>query len=228
MGLNKSKGNMYDFVTHTWNTIKGRCYHDCSYCYMKRWGNLKPVRFDEKELNTNLGNNNFIFVGSSNDMFAENIPANWISDTLEHCNRYNNRYLFQTKNPYGAFSCPVDFPRKSILCVTIETNRYYKNIMNNSPQPVFRYNDFLKIDDSIEKFITMEPILDFDPAEMIEWIKKLNVTQVNIGADTGNNNLPEPSAVRIRAFIRNLKKHTNVVLKNNLGRLVKLNEVTAD
>lgn len=29
---------MYDFVTHTWNTIKGECPHDCSYCYMKKWG----------------------------------------------------------------------------------------------------------------------------------------------------------------------------------------------
>lgn len=28
MGLNISKGNMYEFVTHTWNIIKGKCYHD--------------------------------------------------------------------------------------------------------------------------------------------------------------------------------------------------------
>jgi len=73
---------MYEFVTHTWNTVKGECYHDCSYCYMKRWGKLNPVRFDEKELKTDLGSGNFIFVGSSCDMWAENIPDKWIFKTL--------------------------------------------------------------------------------------------------------------------------------------------------
>ena len=55
MALNKSAGNMYDFVTHTWNTVKGLCPHGCSYCYMKRWGTQNPVRFDAKELRTDLG-----------------------------------------------------------------------------------------------------------------------------------------------------------------------------
>jgi len=30
MSLNISKGNMYEFITHTWNTIKCECNHDCS------------------------------------------------------------------------------------------------------------------------------------------------------------------------------------------------------
>ena len=33
MSLNESKGNMYSWVTHTWNTIKGECPHGCTYCY---------------------------------------------------------------------------------------------------------------------------------------------------------------------------------------------------
>lgn len=33
MALTKSRGNMYPFVTHTWNAIKGICFHDCPYCY---------------------------------------------------------------------------------------------------------------------------------------------------------------------------------------------------
>lgn len=36
MGLNKAGGEMYEFVTHTWNTVKGDCFHNCRYCYMKR------------------------------------------------------------------------------------------------------------------------------------------------------------------------------------------------
>ena len=41
---------MYPWVTHTWNVIKGKCPHDCSYCYMKRFPQGE-LRFDEKELN---------------------------------------------------------------------------------------------------------------------------------------------------------------------------------
>ena len=52
---------MYNFITHTWNTIKGECPHGCSYCYMKRWGKQSSLHFDEKELKTDLGKNNFIF-----------------------------------------------------------------------------------------------------------------------------------------------------------------------
>ena len=114
MALNKSKGNMYEFVTHTWNTVKGACPHDCSYCYMK--GIAKrfckpqlPIHFDEKELKTNLGEGNFIFVGSSNDLFAKNIPAEWVLKTFDYCDKFNNRYFFQSKNPKG-FSLLLKHP----------------------------------------------------------------------------------------------------------------------
>ena len=96
MGLNKQSGNMYPFVTHTWNPIRGRCPHQCYYCYMKHFkvGNL---RLEEKELQINLGNSNFIFVGSSTDMWAADVASEWIRRVLEHTNKYNNTYLFQTK-----------------------------------------------------------------------------------------------------------------------------------
>ena len=73
--IREAKGNMYEFVSHTWNPIKGKCYHGCSYCYMDK---LSPkrgeARLDAGELaNACLGSGNFIFVGSSIDMFAQDI-----------------------------------------------------------------------------------------------------------------------------------------------------------
>ena len=32
MSLNKSKGNMYPWLTHTWNPLAGECPHKCTYC----------------------------------------------------------------------------------------------------------------------------------------------------------------------------------------------------
>lgn len=124
--LNESKGNMYNFVTHTWNTVKGACPHDCSYCYMKRFGNQKPVRFDEKELKTDLGQGNFIFVGSSCDLFAESIPKKWINATLLQCYCYDNKYLFQSKNPERMALSLIDHfpdPLYSESIVVCTTNR---------------------------------------------------------------------------------------------------------
>ena len=92
MGLNLSKGDMYKFVNYTWNPIKGKCLHDCSYCYMKQINpNANPPRLAEYELNTDLGCGRSIFIGSSTDMFAEDIPSEWIARVLDYC--YQNRTM---------------------------------------------------------------------------------------------------------------------------------------
>lgn len=214
MGLNKSKGNMYEFVTHTWNTVKGKCFHDCVYCYMKRWGELNPVRFDEKELKTDLGSGNFIFVGSSCDMWAQDIPEDWIFKTLCHCNKFDNNYLFQTKNPYNIRRILIP---KSHVCITLETNRHYSEIMKNSPSPEQRVEQIKLIRHPL--YITIEPIIDFDLPEFVEMIKSCNPIQVNIGADSGNNNLPEPSKEKIKELVSELQKFTTIHNKRNLNRL---------
>lgn len=220
--LNESKGNMYDFVTHTWNTIKGECFHDCSYCYMKRWGKLNPVRFDNKELKTNLGSGNFIFVGSSCDMFAENIPDEWITKTLHHCQNSDNKYLFQTKNPDRILdyidACVIT--DKSVLCTTIESNREYPEIQRKSPSVVNRALQMNEVSKIIKTYVTIEPIMDFDLDEMVKLISICNPVQVNIGADSGNNNLPEPPKEKILNLIEELKKFTIINNKSNLKRLL--------
>ncbi len=216
MGLNKAQGNMYDFVTHTWNTVKGICPHGCIYCYMKRRGNLKSVRFDEKELKTGLGAGNFIFVGSSCDMFAEEINADWITQTLNHCKRFDNQYLFQSKNP-GRMN-QFSLPPKSIVCTTIETNRHYPEVMKNSPAPIQRAIDISK--SIYPKYITIEPILDFDLEPFVELIKMCKPVQVNIGADSGGNKLPEPDTEKIAKLILELKVFTAIKQKANLARLI--------
>lgn len=215
---------MYEFVTHTFNIIKGKCPHDCSYCYMHRWGKQSELHFDEKELKTNLGKDNFIFVGSSCDMFAQDIPQLWIDETLQHCRKFDdNQYLFQTKNPNRLLQMTERFyfPTASVVCTTIETNRFIPEIMNQSPNPEHRADAMNKLYYSdFTTYVTIEPIMDFDLKEMLELVTSCHPTQVNIGADSGNNHLPEPDKYKLLEFMDELKKYITVVKKTNLNRLL--------
>jgi hypothetical protein len=199
MPLNKAKGNMYGFITHTWNPIRGECPHDCSYCYMKgirkRFGNPGPIRLVEKELKTNLGKGNFIFVGNTTDMFVADVLVPDVAAVINHVLKYpNNRYLFQSKNTFNLGIYEKHLPENSVLCTTIETNREYYPIMGEAPLPIMRACYFAYLPAYFEKHVTIEPIMDFDLPEFVKMIKKCAPAQVNIGADSGRNGLPEPPA----------------------------------
>ena len=212
---------MYPWVTHTWNVVKGKCPHDCSYCYMHRWGNQKPVRFDDKELLSDLGQKNTIFIGSSCDLFANDIPHEWIAKTIARCLDFDNTYLFQSKNPERFSDYFNHLYTDTKFCTTIETNRVYHKFRGNTPGAKDRAY-FLR-EWPFERYITIEPIMDFDLDEMIEIIKMCEPKQVNIGADSGHNNLPEPPASKIRQLISALSEFTIIDQKRNLTRI--LNQV---
>ena len=214
---------MYDWITHTWNPIKGECPHGCTYCYMKRWGKQKPLRLDESEFKTDLGSGNTIFVGSSCDMFAEDVPPEWAFRVLDYCEKYpENTYLFQTKNTraYHQYAVAIASIDRFVLCTTIETNRWYGDIMGSCSLPRIRAYDFSLIPHR-DKYVTIEPIMDFDLDEMVAIIKQCEPIQVNIGADSGHNNLPEPSYEKVMQLVAELEKFTVIAKKKNLNRLLK-------
>ncbi len=220
MPLRKQKGNMYSFVTHTWNPIKGRCPHECEYCYMRQWGEQPPLHLDEKELRTDLGQGNFIFVGSSCDMWAESIPGEWICSTIDRCHDFDNTYLFQSKNPKRFFHGLM--PEKTIFGTTIETNRLYKQ-MGKTPTPVLRADGIRHLSSEGKRvMITIEPILDFDLKEVVLLIANAQPEWVNIGADSRGHKLPEPSGDKVRELIEALEEFTEVKQKRNLDRLMRV------
>jgi len=219
MGLNKQKGNMYPFVSHTFNVIKGKCPHDCSYCYCKRYyiSGLRPqpeLHFDEKELKVDLGEGNFIFVGSSCDMWAERIPSAWIELILEKCQAHPNRYLFQSKNPERFHSYCVAFPLRSVFGTTIESNRSEVGL---APLPYFRYKAMREMPG--HKMVSIEPVMDFDLYTMVKWIQEIAPDFVSVGADSKGHHLPEPSPDKLNKLIEELSKFTEVKVKSNLKRL---------
>lgn len=222
MGLNKQRGNMYPFVTHTYNTVKGKCPHNCSYCYMKRFPQ-KNTRFDESELKTNLGSRNTIFVGSSCDMWAWDIPQECIEKTLAHCKYYyRNKYLFQSKNPQRFTKFYGQFPKNTILGTTIETNRYkVAEKYSEAPSTFERYMSISDIckEDGCPVMVSIEPIMDFDLKKFLGWFYDIEPEFVSIGADSKNHNLPEPNIDKINDLISELRTFTEVKVKPNLKRL---------
>ena len=222
--LNKSKGNMYPDAT--WNPVKGKCPHDCAYCYMKKWGEQPALHFDASELNTNLGQGNSVFVGSSCDMWADEIHSSWICQTLWHCAKYpKNKYLFQSKNPqrFGDFleDTPTPLKIKIILGTTIETNRIYPE-MGKTPSPKNRVSWMHSVSDKFETMVTVEPIMDFDVSVLRNLILVVRPKWVNIGANTNHSvKLPEPKPEKIEDLILVLNEFTEVKIKNNLKRLYK-------
>jgi DNA repair photolyase len=187
---------------------------------MKRWGKLNPIRFDAKELKTDLGQGNTIFVGNTNDMFAIEIDDNWIRDTLNYCSKFDNIYIFQSKNTFNLNRFIDYFPNKIILGTTLETNRRdLLEEISRAPSPQGRLAWFERI--NRKKFITVEPIMDFDLELFAEMIIEAKPNFVNIGADSNKkNNLPEPRWIKVLNLIDLLKKSgIGIRSKSNLKRL---------
>lgn len=224
MGLNISKGDMYKFIDYTWNPIKGKCLHDCSYCYMKQISPYaKEPRLAEYELTTDLGNGKKIFIGSSTDMFAENIPSEWITRVLNYCFQNHNAekpntYLLQSKNP-KRFLEFINHPimKRVRFCTTIETNRFYPEIMNNAPKIEERVEAMEEIaKQGFPLLVTAEPLMQFDLEEMVALIKRCNPKWVNIGRNSCKSVvLLEPTEKEAQQLIAELKEFTKVYVKSN-------------
>ena len=226
MPLKKSAGNMYSWITHTWGPVTGQCGHGCAYCYVPRIARRFSLRQSaprliERELKTDLGSGNRVFVCSGCDLFHEDIPWDWIRQITGHASRYpGNTYLWHTKNPGRALEFPQQmFPPDSILCAAIETNRHYP-CMGKTLDPFERIAGLSLWEQ--RKTVTVEPILDFDGSAdgFARLILIGKPEQVNIGADSGHNGLPEPPQEKVEELIELLAPHTKVHMKKNLRRLL--------
>lgn len=234
--MNKSKGNMYNFRNelYTTNPIKGGCSHDCLYCYMKpiqcRYHHDLTLRLDSKELKTNMGKNRFIFLGSSTDMFAADVPSKWIEATFDHlCEYPDNEYLLQSKNParfleFVNHKLYADLKDKLIFCTTMESDIDHKDV-STAPLIAERAAAMQKISSlGYKTMITVEPIMKFSEASIFaNLLASVNPVQVNIGANSNRQvKLIEPTKEEILSIIKELEnRNITVHQKDNLGRLLK-------
>jgi len=227
MPLNKSKGNMYSWVTHTHSHLAGACPHGCSYCYVQKMCRTDKYkgepRLIKSELDINYGSGKTIFIEHMSDMFAHGIKDEWVGRILTHCKLFpGNNYVFQTKDPERAFDWfwkQAVFPKKFIMGTTIETDRLTQGcapLTSSRSKWIRAFREY-----GARTFITIEPIMDFEVSVLSEWVIRDSPDFINIGADSKGCSLSEPAKEKILQLIENIKSAgIEIKQKPNLGRLI--------
>lgn len=224
---NRSNGRkMFNIVTKTWNPITG-CLHFCTYCWARKLATTKLKNshrykggfnpsLNKGEFRAKFREGDFIFVSDMGDLFGDFVPREWISRVIEHIKQFpKSFFLFLTKNPDRYEKFLDVMPKNVILGATIETNRdlaYLENIVSRASLPSIRYLAMKKLDWD-KKFISIEPILDFDFEVFSKWIKEIFPFMVYAGYDNYDNKLPEPPLRKTLALFEVLSKMTFVVRK---------------
>jgi protein gp37 len=201
----------------TWNPVIG-CLHGCSYCWAKRFAlerlsNTEKYKdgfapkLAENELNKRF-RNQFVFVSDMGDLFGEWAPKEWILRVIEATrNSQSSDFLFLSKNP-GRYKEFVHLFRKNIvLGATIETNRSYD--FSKAPPVAERGRAMIDLQYD-RKYLSIEPILDFDLEIFAKWIADIAPIQVALGYDNWNNRLPEPPLAKTKQLIDRLNGFTEV------------------
>jgi hypothetical protein len=216
-------GNMYN-NTKTWNPFVGCKYH-CLYCESSFQRQLKRVarhigceacyiyepHYHSERLNR-IPSAPTVFVYGTGDITFCNphFVRKTFSAIDEHKPQLEKTYYFQSKNP-SCFNQYLDWFRqnedKVILLTTLETNRPYLGI-SAAPPPEKRFRDFLELDYS-RKVVTIEPVMDFDLYEFLDWIFQLSeqgtLEYVWFGFDSKNCGLPEPTIDNAQKFVNALQ-----------------------
>ncbi len=207
----------------TWNPFTG-CHFQCTYCWARKLAETKlkrsypngfipcthPDRFSKR-----FKPSDFVFVCDMGDIsFAP--PLVW-KVVADHLYQYpDTTFLLCTKSPH-IFSHSVPWGNLLFGC-TIETNRHYPKI-SKAPPVHERYKQMALIYG--RKFLSIEPVMDFDLNNFVQWVINIKPEIVEIGADNYRCGLPEPSPQKLAKFLVELRDYVPTVIeKDGLNRLL--------
>jgi len=222
----KSKGKMFNLVTETWNPVTG-CLYQCKYCWARALATtklknshryikgFKPM-LNEVEFRKKFKEGDFVFVSDMGDLFGSFIPSDWIRKVLDHIRHFPEAlFLFLTKNPLRYEDFLLEMPENAILGATIETNsdqRLEKQKISGAPIVTERYLAMKKLEWD-KKFISIEPILEFDLETFSKWIRDIFPFLVYVGYDNYNHNLAEPLMSKTMNLIDSINNDILVIKK---------------
>jgi hypothetical protein len=243
-----SNQTMYEENVYFPDVFKG-CKNDCVYCRpsfqrqakrqkqrCEKCYTFEPHFHPERLLKKSPATikDQFVFFPKGGDpWFASEYELECMLQYIR--NNPQTTFLMQTKLP-GLFSRKVFYneqntiPSNLILGITLETNRdwflaskyrYYSQI-SKAMNPSFRAVIFRDIPHN-RKFVTIEPILQFDFRELIEKIdaifwcaKVIEPRVIYVGYDTKKCNLPEPTLAETMQLITRLEEKGFTVRRKTL------------
>jgi len=145
--------------------------------------------------------------------------------------KYHPETLFylQSKNPELAFSqpglTPLIFPNNLVLGTTIESDFHSKKLAkgkpysaySRAPVPKRRYKALCKHPHS-RKYVTIEPIMQFDSVTLLSWLKEMKPEFVYVGYlnpswKAKKLQIPEPKLLETLALCEKMRGFTEVRLK---------------
>ena len=156
-------------------------------------------------------------------MFADDIPSQWITRVLDYCKQQHdagrkNAFLLQSKNP-KRFLEFINHPiaKRCVFATTIESNRFYPEIMGNAPKIEERVEAMEELANrGFTTMVTAEPLLSFDLDKMIENIQRCHPKKLNIGRNSSERiTLPEPSKEEVKQLIDGLVDTSKIEIKKN-------------
>ena len=247
--IRPSKGKMFKSVDYTMTYYQGCGTIDtlasgkwaCPYCWSKHqhWGSISRVpKLLWNEPKARLPESiqeSTIFMNSAHDTFSPIIPKEWIEDMLtfiDHQHPSINFYL-QSKWIHRArrhMDSLIEIRDRVILGTTIETNKQQllDSIGCYAP-PVKARALALKYfkEYGFKTRLSLEPLFDFDLKELLELVKLVEPTVIEVGLDGYAHrhklNIPQPDPVEYQKLYKAMiKQGIKVFEKDSIKKLRKV------
>ena len=227
--------------TPTWNPFAG-CEYNCIYCYApkiyEKFSKCEKCQkfiphFHKERLKQKFKEGETWFVCSMGDISFASFDQ--FADILEVISNYpETTFYIQSKNPaYFAkylkqyyfmgreLLNPIFSGNNVVLGTTIETSRNHCFSPQNSPSnPPYQISRAIALQniDYPRKYVTIEPIMDFDVVVLLDWVKEIAPEFVYVGYlnplwKAKKLQLPEPPLKKVRELCWDLGKFTEVRLK---------------
>jgi len=206
------------------------CGFECTYCSARkaaltRFKHLPQFKdgftphFIPERLSRRFKPGEFVFIAYNGDIsFAALDEIGLILDRIRLFPETD--FLFCTKDPACYLlwqEAGLEIPSHVYLGATIETTIDYG--LSKAPVPSRRYTAMVQLNHP-KKFISVEPIMDMDMGKFFFWMRDIQPSIIEVGADNYHNGLTEPKWDEVQFVLEKVRKFCpNVISKPGLERL---------